>query len=110
MDTRIVGGDQNRRPIVAASVDQVGQKGALNVLISGPSGEQLISGVEFRKVYYDLDGSNNTTYAGRYRNASAVSGDQDCLITKYTYDGSNNVRRQQTLTGSWTNHAGLAWE
>ena len=110
MDVRIIENDQNKRPITAASIERVGGRGALMVLASGPSGEQLVAGVEFRKIYYDLDASNNTTYVGRYRSASAASGDQDCLITKYTYDGSNNVRKQQTLNGSWVNHAALAWE
>ena len=40
-DIRIVGGDQNNRPIIAATVRSLNESNPLDVISVGPSGEQL---------------------------------------------------------------------
>lgn len=109
-DARIVGSGQNQAPIKAVEPENVGPKIAFPVIVLGPSGDTQAEDRDFRKTFYDWDSDNDLTYKGEYRSATAVSGDQDCVITKYVYFANKDLKIRQTLEGSWQNHAALSWD
>lgn len=91
-------------------VIQAGEKKAVLVSSVDPSGDQWIQERNYKKSFYDWDSNRNVTFIGRYSSATAVSGDQDCEVTKFVYFSNQDLKLRQTLTGSWQNHSVLNWD
>jgi hypothetical protein len=58
---------------------------------------------------YEYNADDNVIYSGTHSLQDADPDDLNWMVSKYTWDASNNCTRIETLVGSWTGRALLGW-
>jgi hypothetical protein len=71
--------------------------------------ESLLAGTYWPDERYAYDGSHNMIYIGKNLTMGEPEGNPTWYVWKLTYSGTDMVRHQGPLLGSWTGRAGLGW-
>ena len=74
----------------------------------GTLAHELTAGTYWRDVRMEYS-DGNIAYKGTHRQNNAGTDETTWVITKYTWSGSDIVRIQGPLLGSWDNRASLGW-
>lgn len=69
----------------------------------------IVAGAYFDDCRYAYDESNNMIYMGYNLVHKAPTDAATWFVWKFSYTGSNLVRKEGPLEGSWDNRASLDW-
>lgn len=69
----------------------------------------IVAGAYFDDCRYAYDVNDNMIYMGFNLIHKAATSDSTWNVWKFTYSGSNLVRKEGPLEGSWDNRASLGW-